>query len=167
MHDVVRFNQLEGQLAGGGVTEVANAAASRPDAARELTKLFEHSCYAAWLDAAFRDREALARFDGATHGGVIDRFRDLDMAQFHHNRALIAERHWEGLPRHQGGGQLGVLRREFQKKSRHLPVRRLMGEAGRAVQSIKPVFMMSPLSIAKYIPPGSVDFDLVVFDEAS
>ena len=35
------------------------------------------------------------------------------------------------------------------------------------IQSIKPVFMMSPLSIAKYIPPGSVDFDLVVFDEAS
>ena len=27
--------------------------------------------------------------------------------------------------------------------------------------------MMSPLSIAKYIPPGSVEFDLVVFDEAS
>ena len=27
--------------------------------------------------------------------------------------------------------------------------------------------MMSPLSIAKYIPPGSVSFDIVVFDEAS
>ena len=167
MHDVVRFNQLEQQLVEAGIAEVAGVAASHPDAARRLTKLFEHSCYAAWLDAAFRDREALARFDGATHGGLIDRFRELDMAQFHHNRALIAERHWERLPRHQGGGQLGVLRREFQKKSRHLPVRRLMREAGRAVQSVKPVFMMSPLSIAKYIPPGSVDFDLVVFDEAS
>ena len=89
------------------------------------------------------------------------------MAQFHHNQALIAERHWQQLPRHHGGGQLGVLKREFQKKTRHLPVRRLMQEAGRAIQSIKPVFMMSPLSIAKYIPPGSVDFDLVVFDEAS
>ena len=42
-----------------------------------------------------------------------------------------------------------------------------MKGAGRAIQSIKPVFMMSPLSIAKYIPPGSVEFDLVVFDEAS
>ncbi len=42
-----------------------------------------------------------------------------------------------------------------------------MREAGRAVQSIKPVFMVSPLSIAKYIPPGSVAFDLVVIDEAS
>src|SRR6516164_8699365 len=35
------------------------------------------------------------------------------------------------------------------------------------MQSIKPVFMMSPLSIANYLPPGSLDFDLVIFDEAS
>ena len=167
LHDVVRFNQLEKHATEMAIPEVAGAAASRPDAARQLTGLFEHACYAAWLDSAFREQEALARFDGATHGGLIDRFRELDMAQFHRNRAVIAERHWQQLPRHHGGGQLGVLRREFQKKTRHLPVRRLMQEAGRAIQTVKPVFMMSPLSIAKYIPPGSVDFDLVVFDEAS
>jgi len=166
-YEVVRFNQLEQKGGGAGIGEVAEAAASREDAARQLTALFAHACYGAWLDLAFRERPTLAEFDGATHAGIVDRFRKLDIAQFHHNRALIAERHWKQLPRHHGGGQLGVLRREFQKKRRHLPVRRLMTEAGRAIQSIKPVFMMSPLSIAKYIPPGSVDFDLVVFDEAS
>ena len=166
-HDVVRFNQLERKSVEMGIGEVAEAAASREDAARQLTALFEHACYGAWLDLAFRERPTLAEFDGATHAGIMERFRELDMAQFHRNRALIAERHWERLPRHHGGGQLGVVRREFQKKRRHLPVRVLMREAGRAIQSIKPVFMMSPLSIAKYIPPGSVEFDLVVFDEAS
>ena len=166
-HDVVRFNQLEKKAAEAGIAEVAEAAASREDAARRLTGLFEHACYSAWMDLAFRERPTLAEFDGATHAGIVERFRELDMAQFHENRALIAERHWQQLPRHQGGGQLGVLRREFQKKTRHMPVRRLMKEAGRAIRSIKPVFMMSPLSIAKYIPPGSVEFDLVVFDEAS
>ena len=166
-HEVVRFNQLERKATEAGIAEVAEAAASREDAARQLTALFEHACYNAWLDLAFRERPTLAEFDGATHAGIVEQFRELDMAQFHHNRALIAERHWQQLPRHHGGGQLGVLRREFQKKRRHLPVRRLMKEAGRAIQTIKPVFMMSPLSIAKYIPPGSVDFDIVVFDEAS
>ena len=48
-----------------------------------------------------------------------------------------------------------------------MPIRKLINEAGRAIQAIKPVFMMSPMSIATYIPPGSVQFDLVVFDEAS
>ena len=167
IHDVVRFNQLEKRAAEAEIAEVTEAAASRPDAARQLTGLFEHACYAAWLDSAFRDRPVLAEFDGATHGGIVERFRELDRAQFRQNQIRIAEKHWERLPRYQGGGQLGVLRREFQKKTRHMAVRRLMKEAGRAIQSIKPVFMMSPLSIAKYIPPGSVAFDLVVFDEAS
>ena len=166
-HEVVRFNQLEKKALEAGIGGVAEAAASRQDAARQLVGLFEHACYSAWLDFAFRERSTLAEFNGATHAGIVARFRDLDMAQFHQNRTVIAERHWQQLPRHHGGGQLGVLKREFQKKTRHMPVRRLMKEAGRAIQSIKPVFMMSPLSIAKYIPPGSVGFDLVVFDEAS
>jgi very-short-patch-repair endonuclease len=53
------------------------------------------------------------------------------------------------------------------KKRRHLPIRTLMEKAGRAIQAIKPVFMMGPMSVAAYVPPGSVAFDLVVFDEAS
>ena len=167
LHDIVRFNQLEKRATEAEIPEVSEAAASRPDAARHLTALFEHACYAAWLDSAFRERPVLAEFDGATHAGIIDRFRELDSAQFRQNQILIAELHWEQLPRYQGGGQLGILKREFQKKTRHMPVRRLMEKAGRAIQSIKPVFMMSPLSIAKYVPPGSVEFDLVVFDEAS
>ena len=57
--------------------------------------------------------------------------------------------------------------REFPKKRKHLPIRQLMAKAGNAIQAIKPVFMMSPLSVATFIPPKSVDFDLVVFDEAS
>ncbi len=63
--------------------------------------------------------------------------------------------------------QLRVLRREIEKKSRHKPIRRLLREAGDVIQDLKPVFMMSPLSIANYIEPGSAQFDLVIFDEAS
>lgn len=42
-----------------------------------------------------------------------------------------------------------------------------MENAGYAIQALKPVFMMGPLSIATYLPPGSLKFDLVIFDEAS
>jgi len=42
-----------------------------------------------------------------------------------------------------------------------------MLEAGEAIQAIKPVFMMSPLSVAIYLPPDGPRFDLVIFDEAS
>jgi superfamily I DNA and/or RNA helicase len=56
---------------------------------------------------------------------------------------------------------------ELQRKRGHRPVRKLLADAGSVVQAIKPVFMMSPLSVAQYLAPGSVEFDLLVFDEAS
>ena len=115
----------------------------------------------------FERRSSFVEFDGNTHQDIINRFRLLDCDLFQHNRALVAQAHWLHLPRGPGGGQIGVLRREFEKKRRHLPLRKLMTDAGNAVLQIKPVFMMSPLSIAKFIPPGSVRFDLVIFDEAS
>ena len=117
--------------------------------------------------ANLTNRSFAAFWKVATHPDIINRFRLLDCDLFQHNRALVAQAHWLHLPRGPGGGQIGVLRREFEKKRRHLPLRKLMTDAGNAVLQIKPVFMMSPLSIAKFIPPGSVRFDLVIFDEAS
>ena len=48
-----------------------------------------------------------------------------------------------------------------------MPIRRLLERAGTAVQKIKPVFLMSPLSVAQFLPPGRIEFDLLVIDEAS
>ena len=62
---------------------------------------------------------------------------------------------------------MAVLRREIEKKRRHKPIRQLIKEAGTAILAIKPVFMMSPISVAQYLEPGSVTFDLLLIDEAS
>ena len=167
LQDVARFNQIAQRLAGLNVEGVARAAASWPGAGQELVHLFEHDVYSAWIEAAWQERPVLAEFDGPVHEGVVRQFRDRDQSMFAHNRQVVALRHWERMPRVVGGGQLGLLRREFEKKRRHLPLRKLVQGAGNAIQTIKPVFMMSPLSIAKFVPPGSIKFDLVIFDEAS
>jgi len=60
-----------------------------------------------------------------------------------------------------------LLRHEIKKKSRNISIRNLVTRAGRAMQGYKPCFMMSPMAVAKYIPPGSLKFDLVIMDEAS
>ena len=167
LQEVARFNQIAARLAEAGLESLAEAAASWPGAGLRLVDLYEHRFYRAWLEQAFQERPLLAEFDGTTHEGVVERFRRLDMDRLLHNRALVAKLHWGRVPRGHGGGQLAVLRREFEKKRRHLPLRKLMTTAGNAIQGIKPVFMMSPLSIAKFIPPGSLRFDMVIFDEAS
>jgi len=43
----------------------------------------------------------------------------------------------------------------------------LTKRAGKALLEIKPCWMMSPLAVAQYIEKGSIEFDLVIIDEAS
>ena len=167
LHEIVRFNSIEKRLVDSGLQKMIDTAVSWKHAGAHLVDLFERSWLVALIEAAFRERPVLREFDGGMHQKFIEEFCKLDTDFFQHNRALVAQAHWGRLPRQHGGGQLGVLKREFEKKRRHLPLRRLMAKAGNAIQQVKPIFMMSPLSVAKFIPPESVRFDLVIFDEAS
>jgi hypothetical protein len=63
--------------------------------------------------------------------------------------------------------ELALIRHEIGKKTRHCKIRDLMSRAGNAIQSLKPCFLMSPLSLARYIANSSMQFDLVIMDEAS
>ena len=117
---------------------------------------------------AWETEPSLRDFDGRHHDRVVDDFRRLDQKRLELARAEVAAVHHQGIPRGGGtAGQVGAIRQEIEKKRRHKPLRRLLQEAGAAVQCIKPVFMMSPMSVAQYLAPGSVEFDLLLIDEAS
>lgn len=60
-----------------------------------------------------------------------------------------------------------LLQNEYSKQKRHVPVRDLLNRAGGAVTTLTPCLMMSPLTVAQYLKPGGLIFDLVVMDEAS
>lgn len=164
---LVGFNHLAHRCREAGMATLVAIAETWPEASRHLVGAFRRHWNEGLLSIAFATRPALAGFDGAGHERAIATFADLDRRVLRHNRARLAFEHWQRLPRHEGGGQLAVLRREFEKKSRHMPLRTLLGRAGNAVRAIKPVFLMSPLSVASYLAPGGPPFDLVVFDEAS
>lgn len=83
------------------------------------------------------------------------------------NRSRVALAHYANLPPRDAGGEVAFLSHEIVKRTRHVPIRKLVEKAGGAIQKIKPVLMMSPLSVATYLPPGTIEFDLVIFDEAS
>ncbi len=62
---------------------------------------------------------------------------------------------------------LQLLKKECGKKAKHIPLRQLIDRAGEALVGLKPCFMMGPMSVAQYLKPGGVEFDLIVMDEAS
>ncbi len=164
---MVKFNQLSRKLEADGMLEIIQVAASWQGAGTSLLALSDATWFTAIIEVALEQRPELAQFDGETHWKALGRFRELDRNVLRQNRVLLAAKHWEQLPKYAAGGELGVLRREFEKKRRHLPVRQLIEKAGTVIQHIKPVLMMSPLSIAKFVPRDSLSFDTVIFDEAS
>ncbi|MFW5940662.1 MAG: DUF4011 domain-containing protein [Chloroflexota bacterium] len=167
LQEIVNLNHLSRQFREAGLETVITAAVSWPLASKHLARLLQRTWYELLLEQAVSERPELRAFDGETHRHRIAKFREADQLQFRINRTELADKHWQQLPRYSAGGQLGILQREFAKKRRHLPIRKLMRNAGNAIQTIKPVFMMSPLSIAMFLPPQSLTFDLVIFDEAS
>lgn len=56
---------------------------------------------------------------------------------------------------------------QLAKRRNAMSVRRLMHDYFDLVTQLTPCFLMSPSSVAKFLPPGIDNFDLVVFDEAS
>ena len=97
---------------------------------------------------------------------LVAAFRRLEQERIENTRNLVLARHLEQLP---GGdiGEMSVIRGEIAKKTRHKPIRRLIGAAGGMMQRIKPVFLMSPISVAQFLPPEKIKFDILVIDEAS
>lgn len=167
IQDLAAFNIALTSEEMKGLDPIATLAEEWPGASELLSLCLEQKRYESIVSRAFAERPALEHFNGLTHQDNIKSFRQIDDLSLDHNRARVAYAHWEDLPAYTGAGQLGILTKEFEKKKKHLPIRQLVNRAGNAIQAIKPVFMMSPLSVATYLAPGSVKFDLVVFDEAS
>lgn len=129
------------------------------------------TAYACWLAPILIDaRPELTRFSAVQHEDLIQTFRELDRELAELTSAYIRAKLSGGVPARDAGGVdpgYGVLSRELQKRMRHKPVRQLVSEMGAALTTLTPCLMMSPLSVAQFLPAEIQAFDLVVFDEAS
>ncbi|HEY8748653.1 MAG TPA: DUF4011 domain-containing protein [Tepidisphaeraceae bacterium] len=168
----VDFHQLALDLSTGPLASFTSFLLS-PEGQRirgRAATAFQRHFYRLWVEDAFSQRQSLRGFRGQDHESLIARFRDLDRKWIDLTRHRLSARLAAQRPQHQQAhrqSKLGLLQAEFRKKTRHMPLRKVLAAAGEVVQSIKPCFMMSPMSVAQYLAPGGLEFDVVVFDEAS
>ncbi|WP_374393417.1 DUF3320 domain-containing protein [Tabrizicola sp.] len=127
---------------------------------------FTYACAEARWNAARAARPELGRLAGLDRHELVRLFQEKERSRLNDAQALILARHFAQIPRG-SMGEMGVIRGEIGRKSRHKPIRWVMRNAGSMVQRIKPVMLMSPISVAQFLPPDTVTFDLLVIDEAS
>lgn len=166
LNQMARFNALADQFKEAQLDPLLLVAQDCKQAETLMPQL-ELSWFQSLVQQAYKTHAVLARFDRLEHEHRIQRFKDLDLASIEHAKTRLATEIWKRKPHINQSGEMATIRNELNKKRKHLPIRQLIDRASGAIQQLKPVFMMSPMSIANFLPPGKVEFDVVIFDEAS
>jgi superfamily I DNA and/or RNA helicase/uncharacterized Zn finger protein (UPF0148 family) len=157
-----------------GLADIVNLIESKKIVEKDCDTLYRFIVYSGMANDLIRKHPELASFTRANYENMIRRFVDIDKKISKRWQERIAYNiSKKEVPRGVGSGyvseytDLNLLLREIQKRKRHIPIRQLLKRAGDALQALKPCFMMSPMSVAQYLEPGKIKFDMVIMDEAS
>lgn len=168
LSDYISFKSARRQVEEAGLSAIVEVADRWPLAAERLRDTFVRSYYLGVVRHAMDVRPTLKTFERESHEAALRDFWRLDDFLLTYNRARVRLAHRKQIPTFdRKSGNLQQLKIQCELQRRHRPIRWAMERAGEAIQKIKPVFMMSPLSVAIYLPPEMPPFDLVIFDEAS
>lgn len=168
------ITRLRGAITGGPFKEVLPSLEAYQVTALTASMIAEMVFLRNLVHKHHQQSDLLNFFDGLTHDDLRARYAEIDRNLMKQTRAEIASQLGSvTIPSGNSSGSkstwtgLSLIKRELEKAQRHIPIRQLMARAGDSVQSLKPCFMMSPISVAQFLPPGKIEFDLIVMDEAS
>ncbi len=166
---VAQYHELRTFLRGHGIEALLEVLAARQLPQDDWPEVFR----AAWLASIYdhvRGREPqISAFDGRAHDRRVTVFQGADRHRLKLASTRLLRRHAEGVIAvlNQHPTQADLLRREVQKKTRHIPLRRLFTEASDSLGALFPCWMASPLSVSQLLRGQGQVFDVCIFDEAS
>ena len=127
--------------------------------------------YADWFVPRLVDSSpVLRKFDTTAHEHAINEFKELDaqarkLAAGQARRAMAHD-----LPSPDSvakASELGILSHQMNLKRPRKSIREVVTDMPDSFRKLAPCLLMSPLSIAQYLPAVQEPFDVVIFDEAS
>ncbi len=157
----------EGSAAGlGNLVEALEEGRIEGDA----ENAFKRAYAAWWLPLAMDARDELRRFTHREHEHLMETFRNLDEEALQRAPVEVMRRIVHELPARENAprnSELGRLRHQLGLQRPSRPIRQLLAGLPETFGKLAPCVLMSPLSIAQYLPADQARFDVVIFDEAS
>lgn len=123
-----------------------------------------------WLPLAIDDSPELRNFRRFAHEDAILDFRAIDDLVRSHASDKIVSALAHGLPAAEAvprRSELGQLRHQMGLQRPSRSIRDMIAAMPESFSRLAPCVLMSPLSIAQYLPTDQALFDIVIFDEAS
>lgn len=169
-----RFRAMARNLVGFGLGKLAELTEKNGYSQSQVELACRHAVLRGLGHSILAEAQELRGFDSARYQQIQREFRELDLRIIELTRNRVAARvATREVPEGTRGARVRdytektLIRHEAGKKRSHVPIRQLLLRAGAAAQGLKPCFMMGPRSVAQYLEPGGLTFDLLVIDEAS
>ncbi len=148
---------------------------SRQLDAPDLSNDYAYCTYSTIVRKIFQSQPELGGFTGLKHNQIIADFRRLDKEIIGLRGHEIAA-HCLNIAQYPNGRNgarvddktdMSLLNHLVPQQRPRMPVRKILLKAGKAIQALKPCFMMGPQAVAQFLTPGAMKFDIVIMDEAS
>lgn len=134
---------------------------------QNIQTVFDYNFKKRWLHLFYKNTDIMREYYGVTLNNAIKEIRQLDSEILHLSKDRIKSQILNFTDDENGFAGFDTLDRQSKKKKGHMTIRHLCGTVPETIQTLSPCLLMSPLSIAQYLPPGEMHFDYVIFDEAS
>ena len=128
----------------------------------KFIQYYEAIYYKYWADFYLNEFK-LFNYTRELHNSDIDKFITLDKNQIETNQKFILDKFSNN---YNDFYSKQIIFQEYKKKSHKKEIRAILNLIGDYIQKVKPVFLMSPLSVSNFLPID-FNFDVVIFDEAS
>ena len=170
----IHFLRLRQESKERGLERLTSKGDVKSIKANDLPVAFRFVFYNTLSRSAFSEHPYLGQASGITQETLRKQFAESDkeaIRLFRERAAAAIDR--RPLPFGNQSGpvktwtDMALIQNEINKQMRHIPIRQLLLRSAKALVALKPCFMMGPLSVAQYLAPGELKFDLVVMDEAS
>jgi hypothetical protein len=163
-----RLYQLAKRFDRLGLRPLLDELARKRSSGEQAAATFDHAWYSSILDQIRVRDPRYAAERGGSLDEIADDFRQRDVEHLAVNRSRV-RRTWAEMTRdaeERHPLQARVIRKQAALRRGHLPLRRLLDQAGDVLFAVKPCWAMSPLMVSQVLPAARL-FDVVIFDEAS
>lgn len=168
------YVRVKNKISNRGLDDIAKLLEDKKINESEVLDIINLVCFDLLSKEILNENPDLKNFSGVEQVAIRKRFAEYDI------NIRDLQRKWvvfnalrNPIPRGNSTGRIGtytqcsLIEHNMGLQRPRVAVRTLLDKADRAIQGLKPCFMMSPMSVAQYLKPGQFDFDLVIMDEAS
>ncbi|MDT0687674.1 DUF4011 domain-containing protein [Autumnicola psychrophila] len=168
--DVTTMNVLKSELSQAGLNPLFENVDKGEISKSNIYQVFNYNFHRQWLQEKSEDSNTLNSTTGLQLNKLDSDFKNLDLKYRAYTEKALSGKISADKPRMGNlilpDSPVGLIVKENKKSRRHLPIRKFLDSISSVAQTLKPCYLMSPMSVSQYLPV-SPDFDIVIFDEAS